>query len=99
MVRLCGLKKQFTVVDMEYFDFKEFKNLFQGSTAPHINKKKYSTSNDFLISLEVHLQVRRSNTGIPYYKTNFSKEFSEVDSQKKQLGRVLSQFQLKSVAT
>lgn len=79
MVRLCGTKKQFTVVNMEYYDFKEFKHLFQGSTAPYINKKKDSAGNDFLISLAVHLQVRRSNPGILYYKTDFSKGFSEVD--------------------
>nr|CAI5828284.1 unnamed protein product [Callosobruchus analis] len=79
MGRLCGIKKQFTVMDMECLDFKEFKYLFEGSTAPYINKKKNSEGNDFLISLAVHLQVRRSNPGILYYKTDFNKEFSEVD--------------------
>nr|CAH7742477.1 unnamed protein product [Callosobruchus chinensis] len=41
-----------------------FKHLFDGSTAPYINKKKDAAGNDFLISLAVHLQVRRSNPGI-----------------------------------
>lgn len=79
MVRLCGTKKQFTVVNMEYSDFKEFKHLFEGSTTPYINKKKNSAGNDFLISLAVHLQVRRSNPGILYYKTDFSTDFLDVD--------------------
>nr|CAH7753409.1 unnamed protein product [Callosobruchus chinensis] len=79
MVRLCGTKKQFTVVDMECSDFKDFKHLFDGSTAPYINKKKDAAGNDFLISLAVHLQVRRSNPGILYYKTDFSDDFAEVD--------------------
>lgn len=79
MVRLCGTKKQFTVVNMEYSDFKEFKHLFEGSTALYINKKKDSAGNDFLISHAVHLQVRRNNPGIIYYKTDFSKDFSEVN--------------------
>lgn len=79
MVRLCGTKKQLTVVNMECIDFKEFKHLFEGSTAPYINKKKDSAGNDFLISHAVHLQVRRSNPGILYYKTDFSKDFLEVD--------------------
>nr|CAI5822917.1 unnamed protein product [Callosobruchus analis] len=65
-------------MDMEYLDFKEFKYLCEGSTAPYINKKKNSEGNDFLILLVVHLHFRRSNPGILYYKTNFNKEFSEV---------------------
>nr|CAI5837621.1 unnamed protein product [Callosobruchus analis] len=68
---------------MEYLDFKEFKYLFEGSTAPYINRKKNSAGNDFLISLAVYLQVRKSNPGILYYKTDFSKEFSEVDFHRK----------------
>ncbi|XP_030752349.1 uncharacterized protein LOC115889030 [Sitophilus oryzae] len=79
MVRLCGTKKQFNVVNMEQYDFKEFKHLFEGSTAPYINKKKDMTGNDFLISHAVHLQVRRNNPGILYYKTDFNKDFLEVD--------------------
>jgi len=79
MVRLCGTKKQLTVVNMDYTDFKEFKYLFEGSTAPYIKKKKDNAGNDFMISRAVHLQVRRSNPGILYYKTDFSKDFSEVD--------------------
>lgn len=56
-------------------DFKEFKRLFEGPTKPDINKnKKNSASNDLMIFLAVHLQVRRSNPGTIYYKTAFSTE-------------------------
>lgn len=40
MVRMAGTKKQFTVVNLETSDFKDFKNLFEGPAAPYINKKK-----------------------------------------------------------
>lgn len=79
MIRLCGTKKQITVVAMETSDFKEFKQLFDGSAAPYINKKKDSMGNDFLISRAVHMQVRKSNPGILYYRTDFAADFIEVD--------------------
>nr|CAH7732255.1 unnamed protein product [Callosobruchus chinensis] len=63
---------------MECSDFKDFKHLFDGSTAPYINKKKDAAGNDFLISLAVHLQVRRSNPGILYYKTDFSDDLQKL---------------------
>lgn len=44
---LAGTRKHFTVINMETSDFKEFKQLFDGQTAPYINKKKDAEGGDF----------------------------------------------------
>lgn len=79
MVRMAGTKKQFTVVNLETSDFKDFKNLFEGPAAPYINKKKNTMGTNFLISQVCHMQVRRDTPGILYYKNDFNEDFLQVD--------------------
>lgn len=79
MVRIAGIKKQFTVINMETSDFKQFKTLFEGPAAPYISKKKNSVGTDFLISQVCHMQVRKDTPGILYYRKDFCEDFSQVD--------------------
>lgn len=46
-------------------------------------RKKYIKGKDVLISQAVHMEVRKSNSGILYYKTDFGEDFLEVDFNRK----------------
>lgn len=79
LVRLCGSKKQLNVVSMEIEDFKDFGSRYEGPNAIYVSRKKSIEGTDFFISNAVHLEIRRQNPGMLFYKTNFNEEYFVVD--------------------
>lgn len=79
LARCCATKKAFSVFGMETQDFLNFKNLCDGLSSPFVMRKKNESGDDFLISQVVQFQVRRESPGIVFYKTDFKKDFKQLD--------------------
>lgn len=60
------------VYNMELEDFLNFKTLFSGNAAPLVIRKKNCSNDNILISEMVHIQVRATDIGTLFYKTDFS---------------------------
>lgn len=78
-VRQCRFKDLIKLYDMTLDNFKNFKSLYEGKTAPLKNNKTNKDKEHFLISEAVELQLRSSEPNELYYKTNFEEEYKIVD--------------------
>lgn len=73
---------KYTVYNMELEDFKSFNTLYdtkKSQNPPFVNRKKDINKEQVLLSNCVQIEVKQTNIGTMYFKTNFGNDNQEVD--------------------